>query len=128
MMITAVREFAELGQPSLAKYAAQHLAMYAEDHQTVRILEVLAVLKLNPNLLDVNVKLAELHQQLGLMSEAMAYFQIVANAQDKAGDTKASLDTLKKNGSTISTRLIRRRDVAREPGAGRPHAGIVGIG
>ncbi|WP_225410978.1 tetratricopeptide repeat protein, partial [Stigmatella hybrida] len=54
------------------------------------------VLKLNPNLLDVNLKLADLHQQLGLMSEAMAYFQIVANHYDKAGDTKASLDTLKR--------------------------------
>src|SRR5687767_5903670 len=54
------------------------------------------VLKLNPNLTDVNLKLAELHQQLGLMSEAMAYFQIVANAYDKAGDTRSSLDTLKK--------------------------------
>src|SRR6185369_3591661 len=54
------------------------------------------VLKLNPNLVDVNMKLAELHQQLGLMSEAMAYFQIVANHYDKQGDTKASLDTLKK--------------------------------
>ncbi|MFY0529290.1 tetratricopeptide repeat protein [Archangium gephyra] len=54
------------------------------------------VLKLNPNLLDVNLKLADLHQQLGLMSEAMAYFQIVANHYDKAGDVKNSLDTLKK--------------------------------
>ncbi|HYV43873.1 MAG TPA: tetratricopeptide repeat protein [Myxococcaceae bacterium] len=54
------------------------------------------VLKLNPNLVDVNLKLAELHQQLGLMSEAMAYYQIVANHHDKQGDTKASLDTLKK--------------------------------
>lgn len=54
------------------------------------------VLKINPNLVEVNGKLAELHQQLGLMSEAMAYHQLVANAQDKAGDTRASLDTLKK--------------------------------
>ncbi|QRK04002.1 tetratricopeptide repeat protein [Archangium violaceum] len=54
------------------------------------------VLKLNPNLLDVNLKLAELHQQLGLMSEAMAYFQIVANHYEKSGDVKNSLDTLKK--------------------------------
>lgn len=54
------------------------------------------VLKINPNLVEVNGKLAELHQQLGLMSEAMAYFQLVANSQDKAGDTRASLDTLKK--------------------------------
>lgn len=42
MMITAVREFAELGQPTLAQYAAQTLAMYAEDHGTVRALEVQA--------------------------------------------------------------------------------------
>ncbi len=42
MMITAVREFAELGQPMLAKYAAQNLAMYAEDHGIVRALEAQA--------------------------------------------------------------------------------------
>jgi pilus assembly protein FimV len=54
------------------------------------------VLKLNPDLLDVNLKLAELHQQLGLMSEAMAYFQIVANHYDKAGDNRRLLDTLKR--------------------------------
>jgi tetratricopeptide (TPR) repeat protein len=54
------------------------------------------VLKLDPSLIDVNLKLAELHQQLQLMSEAMAYYQVVANHYDKAGDTKSSLDTLKK--------------------------------
>ena len=54
------------------------------------------VLKLDPTLVDVNLKLAELHQQLQLMSEAMAYYQIVANHYDKAGDTKKSLDTLRK--------------------------------
>ncbi len=54
------------------------------------------VLKLNPNLIEVNLRLAELHQQLQLMSEAMAYYQIVANHHDKAGDSKSSLDTLKK--------------------------------
>lgn len=54
------------------------------------------VLKLDASLIDVNLKLAELHQQLQLMSEAMAYYQVVANHYDKAGDTRASLDTLKK--------------------------------
>src|SRR5262245_31685162 len=33
------------------------------------------VLKLNPALVEVNLKLAELHQQLGLMSEATTYLQ-----------------------------------------------------
>ncbi len=54
------------------------------------------VLKLNPALIEVNIRLAELHQQLQLMGDAMAYYQIVATHHDKAGDTRASLDTLKK--------------------------------
>jgi pilus assembly protein FimV len=54
------------------------------------------VLKLNPALVDVNLKLAELHQQLGLMSDAMAQYQLVANHYDKTGNTRASLDTLRK--------------------------------
>jgi pilus assembly protein FimV len=54
------------------------------------------VLKLDPSLLDINIKLAELHQQLQLFGEAMAYYQIVANHYDKAGATRKSLDVLKK--------------------------------
>ncbi len=54
------------------------------------------VLKLDPSLIDVNLRLAELHEQLQLLGEAMAYYQVVANHYDKAGDTKSSLDTLKK--------------------------------
>ncbi|MFZ5468531.1 MAG: tetratricopeptide repeat protein [Myxococcota bacterium] len=54
------------------------------------------VLRLNPELIEVNLKLAELHQQLQLTSEAMGYYQSVASHYEKNGDTKASLDTLKK--------------------------------
>ncbi len=54
------------------------------------------VLKLDPSLMEVNIKLAELHQQLQLMSEAMAYFQIVATHWDKQGDTRRSLEVLRK--------------------------------
>ncbi|MBX7113490.1 MAG: tetratricopeptide repeat protein [Myxococcaceae bacterium] len=54
------------------------------------------VLKLDPSLVDVNMKLAELHQQLQLMGEAMSYFQIVANHYDKTGDSKRSLEILRK--------------------------------
>ncbi len=54
------------------------------------------VLKLDPSLIDINIRLAELHQQLQLLGEAMAYFQIVANHYDKNGDAKRSLDILKK--------------------------------
>lgn len=54
------------------------------------------VLKLDPSLVDVNLKLAELHQQLQLPGEAMAYYQLVANHWDKQGDTRRSLEVLRK--------------------------------
>src|SRR3954466_10689228 len=45
---------------------------------------------------EVNIRLAELYQQLGLVGDATKEWQTVAAHYDKAGDTKASLDTLKK--------------------------------
>ena len=45
---------------------------------------------------EVNVKLAELYQQLGLIGDATKEWQAVAAHYEKTGDTKASLDTLKK--------------------------------
>lgn len=54
------------------------------------------VLKLDPTLVDINQKLAELHQQLQLMGEAMAYYQLVYNHWDKQGDTRRALDVLRK--------------------------------
>jgi pilus assembly protein FimV len=54
------------------------------------------VLKLDPSLVEINLKLADLHQQLQLLGEAMGYFQIVANHYDKAGDTRKSLEVLKR--------------------------------
>src|SRR5437870_9753300 len=44
---------------------------------------------------EVNVRLAELYQQLGLVGDATKEWQAVAAHYEKAGDTKASLDTLK---------------------------------
>src|SRR5881398_2067120 len=45
---------------------------------------------------EVNVRLAELYQQLGLVGDATKEWQTVAAYYEKIGDTKASLDTLKK--------------------------------
>ncbi|MBX5482723.1 MAG: tetratricopeptide repeat protein [Myxococcaceae bacterium] len=70
-------------------YAADGFSMKA-------IAQYKKVLKLDPNLIEVNLKLAELHQQHQLMSEAMAYYQAVANHYDKSGNVRASLDILKK--------------------------------
>src|SRR3954469_21655978 len=45
---------------------------------------------------EVSVRLAELYQQLGLVGDATKEWQTVAAHYEKSGDTKASLDTLKK--------------------------------
>jgi pilus assembly protein FimV len=83
--------------PQAAHYFTQVAESYATDGFFLKAVALYKqVLKLNPNLMDVNLRLAELHQQLQLMSEAMAYFQIVANHYDKSGNHKASLDILKK--------------------------------
>ncbi|MDQ3263206.1 MAG: tetratricopeptide repeat protein [Myxococcota bacterium] len=83
--------------PQAAHYFTKVAESYSNDGFFLKAVALYKqVLKLNPNLIDVNLKLADLHQQLGLMSEAMAYFQVVANHHDRNGDTKSSLDTLKK--------------------------------
>src|SRR4051812_13221526 len=46
--------------------------------------------------IEVNVRLAELYQQLGLTGDAAKEWQAVASHYEKIGDSKASLDTLKK--------------------------------
>ncbi len=46
--------------------------------------------------IEVNVRLAELYQQLGLVGDATKEWQTVSAYYDKIGDTKSSLDTLKK--------------------------------
>ncbi len=81
--------------------AAQYFTRVAESYTTDGFfLKAVAlykqVLKLDPSLMEVNIKLAELHQQLQLMGEAMAYFQIVATHWDKQGDTRRSLEVLRK--------------------------------
>ncbi len=53
-------------------------------------------MKLNPGQLEINLKLAELHQQLQLMSEAASYYQLVASQYEQAGDVRASLNIFKK--------------------------------
>ncbi len=70
---------------------------YANDGFSMKAIALFKkVLKLDPSLIDINFKLAELHQQHQLMSEAMAYYQAVANHHDKNGNVRASLDILKK--------------------------------
>src|SRR5437660_17589 len=69
-------------------YAAQGFYLNAVAHYT----QVLKVVER----VEVNVRLAELYQQLGLIGDATKEWQTVAAHHEKTGDHKASLDALKK--------------------------------
>ena len=53
------------------------------------------ILKLDPRLVEVNLKLAELYRQLGLMSDAMQHFEMVAAFFHREGKTKEALATIR---------------------------------
>ena len=53
------------------------------------------ILKLDPRLIEINLKLAELYRQLGLMSDAMRQFEAVAGHFHREGKTKEALATVR---------------------------------
>jgi tetratricopeptide (TPR) repeat protein len=67
------------------------------------------ILKIDPRLVDVILKLAELYRQLGLMSDAMQHFESVAAHFHREGNTKEALATVKKlvdlDPENIATRI-----------------------
>ncbi|HEY0195017.1 MAG TPA: tetratricopeptide repeat protein, partial [Kofleriaceae bacterium] len=67
------------------------------------------ILKIDPRLVDVILKLAELYRQLGLMSDAMQHFESVAAHFHREGNTKEALAAVKKlvdlDPENIATRI-----------------------
>src|SRR5215216_4780471 len=53
------------------------------------------VLKLEPRLVDVNMKLADVYRQLGLLSDAMQQYELVAAFYHREGKTREALQTIK---------------------------------
>jgi pilus assembly protein FimV len=53
------------------------------------------ILKLDPRLVEVNLKLAELYRDLGLLSEAMQHFERVAAFFHREGKTREALATVR---------------------------------
>jgi tetratricopeptide (TPR) repeat protein len=53
------------------------------------------VLKLDPRLIEVNIKLAEVYRQLGLLSDAMQQYELVAAFYHREGKTKEALSTIR---------------------------------
>ena len=54
------------------------------------------VLKLDPSLIEVNLKLAELHQQLHLLGEALGYYQTTIGHFEQQGNWAAAIDVLER--------------------------------
>ena len=67
------------------------------------------VLKLDPRLVDVNLKLADLYRAAGKQAEAMQYFEAVAGHFHREGNTKEALATVRKvvelDPENIATRI-----------------------
>ncbi len=67
------------------------------------------ILKIDPRLVDVNLKLAELYRQLGLMSDAMQHFEAVAAHFHREGNTRDALAAVRKlvdlDPENIATRI-----------------------
>lgn len=67
------------------------------------------ILKIDPRLVDINLKLAELYRQSGLISDAMQHFESVAAHFHREGNTKEALATVKKlvdlDPENIATRI-----------------------
>lgn len=53
------------------------------------------VIKVDPSLIEINLKLAELYRQLGLLSEAMQHFEMVASHFHREGKTEEALATIR---------------------------------
>jgi tetratricopeptide (TPR) repeat protein len=53
------------------------------------------VLKLDPRLIDVNVRLAEVYRQLGLLSDAMQQYELVAAFYHREGRSREALATIR---------------------------------
>jgi tetratricopeptide (TPR) repeat protein len=105
--------------PQAASFFTRVAEVYAQDGFFLKAVALYKqVLKLNPELVEVNVKLAELHQHLGLMTEAMAFFQVVVAHHERRGDTRATFATLKKmvdlDPENVSSRLKLAELYARE--------------
>jgi tetratricopeptide (TPR) repeat protein len=54
------------------------------------------ILKLDPSLYLVNLKLAELYQQLGLVADALGQFELVAAHHQRAGQDRDAIDALRR--------------------------------
>ena len=88
---------ARKGQKQEATETYLKVARYYQDQGffTKAVAVYKQILKLDPRLVEVHLKLAELYRQLGLMSDAMQHFESVAAHFHREGKTKEGLATVR---------------------------------
>jgi tetratricopeptide (TPR) repeat protein len=86
------------GDASSAAQSFERVAeTYAEQGFFLKAVAVYKqIAKLDPDDVAVNERLAGLYQQLGLVSDAMSQYQVMAGAHEKAGDGAKLTDVLKR--------------------------------
>jgi tetratricopeptide (TPR) repeat protein len=89
--------YAKLGKKSEAAETYAKVAQFYSDQgfylKAVAVYK--QILKIEPRLVDVNHKLAELYKQLGLLSDAMQQYEAVAAFYHREGKTRDALAALK---------------------------------
>ncbi len=89
--------YAKIGQKAEAAETYQKVAQFYSDQgfylKSVAVYK--QILKIDPRLVQVNLRLAELYKQLGLVSDAMAQFEAVAAHYQADGKPREALAALK---------------------------------
>jgi tetratricopeptide (TPR) repeat protein len=89
--------YAKLSRRSEATETYQRVAQFYSDQgfylKSVAVYK--QILKIDPRLFEVNIRLAELYKQLGLLSDAVQQFEAVAAFFQKEGRVQEALATIK---------------------------------
>lgn len=106
--------YAKKGQTAEACEAYRIVAeSYSNDGFFLKAVAVYKqILKLDPSLTEVHLKLGDLYHQLGLVSDAMQQYQIVANFYQGKGMNRESLEVLRRMVDLDPENIQSRKNVA----------------
>ena len=95
--------YAKIGKKTEATDTYQRVAQFYSNQgfylKSVAVYK--QILKLEPRLVEVNQRLAELYKQLGLISDAISQFEQVAGFYHKEGKVKEALTAMKRESRSL---------------------------
>ncbi|MSP63315.1 MAG: tetratricopeptide repeat protein [Myxococcales bacterium] len=89
--------YAKLNRTKDAADTYQRVAVFYSDqgHYLKAVAVYKQILRIEPRMIDINLRLAEMYKQLGLLSDAMQQYETIAAHFHKEGKTKDALSALK---------------------------------